>query len=296
MMSKSMLMVCACVLCLSWTGFAHCQAPDSISGEQEEQSDFDLLDCDECEGDESCCCECPFETIAKGEISGYHLNDPAFRGVRAVVRTPEAWARCWEANTSNIDPPPPLPPVDFQRSVVLIAVQGLRTSGGNPAIEFKKIRRCGDVTKARLVVRNRPGPLNVITNPFHIIKIPIACAPCLNTVAFVSHRPRIGPGAVAGRVSAAEEPGMPPEPLPGAVVRLVLPDPGPAVIAETETDEEGFYYLDEIAPGLYMVIATAEGYAPDAAPAVVRPGQTEQRDFVLLPPPPPPPDDEPPMD
>lgn len=126
----------------------------------------------------------PFETIDQGDISYFNYGDPNFLGADMVIREQSAWTWFWMRHTQGIQPGPPIPRVDFGREFVLVTLLGFQTSGGGPSIEISSIEEIqgtnnrwitpsefsGDI---RVFVKNQrePGPLDVITNPYHIIRV-----------------------------------------------------------------------------------------------------------------------------
>jgi hypothetical protein len=132
----------------------------------------------------------PFETIDKGDYSYYRGNDPDFSGAEIVIRDRESWAWFWRKHTGSIQPPLTLPQVDFRTEMVVAVILGYQTSGGGPSIEISSIGAIFGyyvfpVKAVRVLVKeNRtPGPLDVITNPYHIVKVAKS-----NSVIF-DHRP-----------------------------------------------------------------------------------------------------------
>jgi hypothetical protein len=255
-----------------------------------------LPDCAECaDADDGadCCCDCPIQTIDAGQVSGYRLGDPQFRGLRAVIQNQNAWSLFWGRHTAHLDPAPPLPPVDFSTTAVLIALLGPRPGGGGPAIHIMRATRCQGATIVHVAVNNRPGPEDNVSNPFHIVRVPRTCLAATGTVGFVSHGPPPLPAAVIGRVFAVTQPGGPADPLPGAEVRLLEPGPEPGLVAEAVTGDAGAFVMPDVAPGHYLIVAGAEGFAPDPRSIRIRPGRATVVDFVLRPgePPEDPPDE-----
>lgn len=96
-----------------------------------------------------------------------------------VIRDWKTWRWFWKRHTEGIYPSPPLPRVDFLKEIVLVVILGYQTSGGGgPSIEIKSVEEIfpfTDIIGKRvraLVKENRePGPLDVITNPYHIVKL-----------------------------------------------------------------------------------------------------------------------------
>ncbi len=306
-MSRAMVMVCACAAIGMGAGPLWGQPFGSINAElpelaptieyvaegettiEETVAPTDELvadaieSCDECTEDAACCCECRVRTIGRGPVSGFGLHSPRFRGLRMVIRDHETWAWFWEHHTAPLDPAPPLPEIDFEDSVVVVAILGVRTSGGGPAIGITRATRCEGATVIDVAVNNWPGPLEMITNPFHIAVVSNRCLPRWASALFVSHAPPHRPGMVVGRVLAADEPEARPVPLEGALVRLIQPGEEPEVVARRLTDEDGFYRFIDVRPGRYEIVAAAEGYAPRGWPVQVHSSHATVVDLILHP-------------
>ena len=119
----------------------------------------------------------PFKTIDKGEMSYYLYDDPEFAGASMDIKDRETWAWFWKMHKKGIQPVPPLPPVDFNTEMVLVAFLGYQTSGGGPSIEIALIEdlfsfpaRLGRAFRVLVREDVNPGLLTVITNPYHIVK------------------------------------------------------------------------------------------------------------------------------
>jgi len=129
----------------------------------------------------------PFKTIEKGEISYFRYGDANFLGGDMVIKDKKTWEWFWEQHTQGKDSAPTLPRIDFHRETVLIAMLGHQASGGGPSIEIVSITPIWDTDHKKIpVVANnwftkgisvlvnedkRPGPLDVITNPYHIVRV-----------------------------------------------------------------------------------------------------------------------------
>jgi hypothetical protein len=126
----------------------------------------------------------PFETIDIGEISYFRYGDPLFQGAEIVIRELDTWRWFWKIHTQGVEPPPPLPKVDFLREMVIAVILGIQASGGGPEIEITSIEVLDDPFGSdALSLRNRRGikvtvkesreggPLPVITNPYHIVRV-----------------------------------------------------------------------------------------------------------------------------
>ena len=123
----------------------------------------------------------PFETLDRGEVSGFRYGDPDFLGGEMVIRDRTTWEWFWVKHTEEIKPAPPVPRVDFGREMILVILLGFQTSGGKAGVEIVSIeelitqepprstRRTGPKAIVVSIDENRePGPLNIITNPYHI--------------------------------------------------------------------------------------------------------------------------------
>ena len=124
----------------------------------------------------------PFETIDKGEISYFRYGDDQFSGGDMVIRDPGTWAWFWQKHTAGITPERPVPFVEFKKEMVLVSLLGYQTSGGGPDIEIQymeeiqspSLRSALNIpTGIRVFASDnrKPGLLDVITNPFHLVKV-----------------------------------------------------------------------------------------------------------------------------
>ncbi|MGB2985316.1 MAG: carboxypeptidase-like regulatory domain-containing protein [Phycisphaerae bacterium] len=234
------------------------------------------------------CCNCLVETIDEGEVSYYRYGDPGFLGLTAVIHNPRSWAGFWQQHTAGNIPPPPLPRVDFRRWTVLVAIQGTQSSSCGPFIKIAGVHHCGADAVVRIIDDETPGPCDALSNPFHIVKVPIRCVGPFASVFFASHVPGAVPGAMAGYVLNAAGTGVI-EPIAGALVQLIRPDPDGAdpnsdeVVAQTRTNNAGFYRLGDIPAGLYLARVSAEGFEPIAERVEIFPGRITERNFSLRP-------------
>jgi hypothetical protein len=111
----------------------------------------------------------PFETIDKGEYSGItELSE-------IVINGQDQWMGVWQEHTSNIYPPPPPPPVDFEKHTVIGVWIGDRPSNNHLAtIDSLMFDPCEELLTVHYVYTPyiACGPLDVITDPFHIVILP----------------------------------------------------------------------------------------------------------------------------
>jgi hypothetical protein len=120
----------------------------------------------------------PFKTIDKGEVSQYRYGDPDFAGAVMDIRDWASWSWFWRMHRKGIRPVPAVPVIDFKREMVLVAMLGHQTSGGGPSIEILSIEdlfalttRLGRAFRVFIEENQAPGPLDVITNPYHIVRV-----------------------------------------------------------------------------------------------------------------------------
>jgi hypothetical protein len=113
----------------------------------------------------------PFETVDQGEISYYRYGDPNFTGVDLAIKDKWTWEWFWEEHTVGIDPPPPLPQVNFGEEMIVVTILGYQTTGGGPSIQALEVNVGFKSLHVLIEDNETPGPLNVVTNPFHIIKL-----------------------------------------------------------------------------------------------------------------------------
>ena len=85
-------------------------------------------------------------------------------------------------------------------------------------------------------------------------------------------------GTVLGEAEADE-----PIPVPGAAVWLFQREgSGQEFVAETDTNDKGFYAFESLPIGRYLLVVSADGFFPAAAGARVRPESEVHRDFLLV--------------
>jgi len=115
----------------------------------------------------------PFETVELEAISYYRYYDLGFTGMDMLIRDKKIWAYFWAQHTAGITPPPPLPEIKFAKEMVAVTILGYQTSGGGPSTKVLAVNTDGESKCLHVLVEDNeiPGPLCVITNPFHIIKL-----------------------------------------------------------------------------------------------------------------------------
>ena len=115
----------------------------------------------------------PFETVDQEEVSGFGFFDGGSAGVDLLILNDTTWRWFWAQNTANIVSPPPRPPIEFGREMVIATVLGYQTTGGGPNIRVLEVNRDAACGCLHVLIQDdeTPGPTDNITNPFHIIKL-----------------------------------------------------------------------------------------------------------------------------
>ena len=220
-------------------------------------------------------------TIAKGSMSQYGYNHPDFAGATLVIRDPLAWRLFWHRHTGANLPPPP---VDFRRDVVIAAIQGLQTSGGGPNIAIVDVNASQPLVRVTIFDDPRPGMLDVITNPFHVVRLPRPVLPPDRSVVFERMLPIPATGVIDGEVLAADPGNSAVHPLPRARVTLApranTTDQPPRVAF---SGLDGSFFFVNVRPGEYVLKAEHPGFLPQHRLVRVEPDRLLGLRFVLLP-------------
>jgi len=113
-----------------------------------------------------------FTTIARGTNSGYQSAS------QIVIDNSQQWINFWQQHTSNAEPPPPVPQVDFTRYSVVAVFAWEKPTGGY-SVEILSVQTSGYQTQEQLAItvqhrQPEAGDLvtEALTYPYHIIKIP----------------------------------------------------------------------------------------------------------------------------
>lgn len=111
----------------------------------------------------------PFGTLDRGESSGSSLTAPT------VFTSFDPWQNFWAQHAGLR----PIPPVNFDSSMVVVAMVGPREEAGD-SVEVRRILQVGDSTQVEYVERV-PGdycsPAGRIHSPYHVVVAPRAPGP-----------------------------------------------------------------------------------------------------------------------
>jgi hypothetical protein len=225
---------------------------------------------------------CLPRTLAKGSFCGIG-NEPGFLGLDVVIDSPKAWIAFWQAHTQDPTSNMPPPPVDFNREVVLATVQGPQTSAG-PNIAIVGLDRHGPIVHVNIWDDERPGPLPVITNPFHFVAVHKACLSPRAGLAFVHFAPEPDAGVVMGHIGQHTSAAVP-APLPNAHVSLI-PNNAAQQVRHTRSGFDGSYFFVNVPPGDYLLKAEKADFEAQTATISVPAGARVGQDLYLVPLPP----------
>jgi hypothetical protein len=93
---------------------------------------------------------------------------------RLVVRDAATWASTWQQIVSRIQPPPPVPMVDFASNLVIVAAMGTKPTGGY-SIDVDNVRISGPDASIS-VTEQSPGSGCVVTQaetaPVAVVLVP----------------------------------------------------------------------------------------------------------------------------
>lgn len=120
------------------------------------------------------------ESVPMERLGGGDHAFSTFSGLsdstRLVVRDSSAWRQLWFALNRPFVPPPPLPPIDFAREMIIVAALGARPTGGYDIVIESAVRDSSGVEVD--VRRSTPAagcPVSaVMTQPVDLARVPIA--------------------------------------------------------------------------------------------------------------------------
>ena len=115
-----------------------------------------------------------FTTIAQGTNSGYQSAS------QTVIDNQERWVDLWQLDTSDTEPSPPVPKVDFTSYKVVAVFAGEKSTGGYSveilAVETRNFQTKDLPSLVIIVEYRQPQPEDYVTEamtyPYHMIKIP----------------------------------------------------------------------------------------------------------------------------
>jgi hypothetical protein len=189
--------------------------------------------------------------LAQGSQLQYEDPNPRF----LIIDDEQAWADFWK--TYAPDGQTASPPVDFRSSIVLVGIQGAKSSGGY-SIHFRELEAKGDavhvVTELTEPTADQPAE-TTFTQPYTIVQVDADRLPDQARQTFVFETPdgeelsqvvqTVGENRdlepVGSRPTNAPAPGVGTVPFPGATVlaqglQLAYDNPSPRFLVVTGED------------------------------------------------------------
>jgi protease stability complex PrcB-like protein len=115
----------------------------------------------------------PIDRLRDGDHA-YTTYSGIANSTSVVVRDSAAWRHLWAELTRPFVPPPPLPPIDFAREMVVVAALGSRPTAGYDIVIEGAARDSAGLEVA--VRRTSPGAgcpvLAVVTQPVDLARVP----------------------------------------------------------------------------------------------------------------------------
>lgn len=114
----------------------------------------------------------------EGELDVRPLFTESYSGIesrlRTVVKDPDRWHELWTRIHARRTPVPPIPTIDFEDEMVVVAAMGRRGTGGY-SISIDRVYR-EDESLVAVVIETAPGPgcmvTQALTAPITIVKLP----------------------------------------------------------------------------------------------------------------------------
>jgi hypothetical protein len=192
------------------------------------------------------------ELLAEGQQMQYDDPEPSF----LVITTPQDWAEFWK---THMPADQVMPEVDFARAVVLVGIQGAKSSGGYD-IRFTDLERQGD--QVRVVVEmQEPAPdapvETVLTQPYVAVEVPDGIVPTGDATTFVFE------SISGGELARVDKPAGQAAPRDGDIEPsgprpTEPPLPGRETFAGAEVLAKGQSLRYEDAEPLFQVITTQQ--------------------------------------
>lgn len=113
----------------------------------------------------------PFAQVAKEQFSG------VMQRRAEVIALQSRWVQVWDEITSNRSPKPPLPNVDFEKELLILAAYG-NTGDSCRDVQIEKVDRVNGALAVSILDKQRaancPVCPPVTAQPVHVVSIPRA--------------------------------------------------------------------------------------------------------------------------
>lgn len=121
----------------------------------------------------------PFTTVHKEQATG-------LRARRAeVISRADVWQRTWDEIVANRSPKPPLPAVDFERNLLILASLG-ETGDACRSIAIDGVERRGG--ELQVSIKESRRPMNCVCPPVAVAPVHVVSVPRAATGAAFSYR------------------------------------------------------------------------------------------------------------
>jgi hypothetical protein len=126
----------------------------------------------------------PLGRFDEPTAAGFRYMSGLFEERLIAIRSAAEWQGQWRRITARQGEPPPLPPVDFRREMLLIAAMGPQRSGGYRVTIDKVIEQPGELHAfVRFVSPGRGcGAIAAVTSPVDIVRVPVSSKPVRWTI------------------------------------------------------------------------------------------------------------------
>ncbi|HYG49214.1 MAG TPA: protease complex subunit PrcB family protein [Allosphingosinicella sp.] len=116
----------------------------------------------------------PLERFDERTASAFRAMSGLYEERMIVLRSRAEWQGQWRRITARQGEPPPLPPVDFEREMLLMAAMGPKPSGGYRVVIDKVVDQRGELLAfVRFVSPGRRcGAIAAVTSPVDIVRVP----------------------------------------------------------------------------------------------------------------------------
>jgi hypothetical protein len=100
----------------------------------------------------------------------FYSDDTGLRdSVRMVIRDQGTWARVWQQTMQNQPTPPPIPPIDFDREMILVAAAGKMNPGD--AIRIDSVGVQGSIVIVVVSIITECDPFSGEAYPMEIVRV-----------------------------------------------------------------------------------------------------------------------------
>ena len=108
-----------------------------------------------------------------GPRRSFAYGSGILKPLRMVIRNRDAWLKIWEQLSSQQQPSPPLPEIDFSREMLIVVAMGQRNTGGFSIIVdgvYERDKKLEVVVKSTSPGQNC-GTFQALTQPVDIIRL-----------------------------------------------------------------------------------------------------------------------------